>query len=341
MGFFKSKSNENENSRVNAATDIAALLLQIDSDKALEVLSNNEDLTSPKYWRTKFSVHEQREEFNAAIQSLVQGYELGDIRCCAYLIKLIEVFPTATIASDTAFMDKLKKHIDRLYQTKDPELIWALAKLAQLRSDDEVFLANLLALQLSLEDKHPSQSGGGALMNAFAYERMSHHLGEDLGQFLSSNRNESQIDDVEKRLFSMFEKFDEEIVSAWRRGIPDWDDEVNTGGTLLFFASTLDYFQHEFDEGKLGSTHAIPTFNFLLDMTNAFYEVPKPMQGFTDRFIAKKSKDSLEAGDAILYLNAASELPEHYGLTNKDLEAFEEKLEAWGLMPYMDLIRQN
>lgn len=340
MGFFKSKSNENENSRVNAATDIAALLLPIDSDKALEVLSNNEDLTSPKFWRTKFSVHEQREEFNAAIQSLVQGYELGDNRCCAYLVKLIEVFPTAAIASDTAFMEKLEKDVDKLYQTKDPELIWALAKLAQLRSDNDVFLANLLALQLSLEDKHPAQSGGGALMNAFAYARLSHHLGEDLGNFLSSNPNESQIDEVEKRLFSMFEKLDEEIASAWRRGIPDWDG-VNSGSTLLFFASALDYFQHEFDEGKLGSTHAIPTFNFLLDMTNAFYEVPKPMQGFTDRFIAKKSKDSLEAGDAILYLNAASELPEHYGLTNEDLEAFEEKLEAWGLMPYMDLIRQS
>ena len=339
MGFFKSKSNDNENSRVNAATDIAALLLQIDSEKALEVLKHNEDPTSTKYWRTKFSVHEQREEFNAAIQSLVQGYELGDNRCCAYLVKLIDAFPTAAITSNTAFMEKLERDANALYESRNPELIWALAKLAQLRSDNAVFLGNLLSLQISIDEKHPAQSGGGSLMINFIYDRMSHHPGEDLSNFLNSATDESQIAKMEIQIGEMFEKLDGEITEAWKVGVSDWDSK-NIVSSLVFVASTLTYFEREIDEKKFGSVQAIPTLNFLLELTNAFYDVPKPLEGFSIEEIRKISIQSLKERDLILYMNASAQ-PEQFGLTKRDFELFERDLESWGLMPYLDVIRQS
>ena len=197
MGTVRSGPNYDRNSRLNAATDLASLLSQTDSDKALEVLKANEDVTSSRFWRTKFSVHEMRDEFNDAINSLKNGYELGDNRCCTYLIKLIEIFPSANIANDIPFMEKLKQDANKLYESRNPELIWALAKLAQLRSDTEVILGNLLSLQLSIDEELPAQSGGGSLMINFIYDRMSYYLGEDLGSFLRRAEDESQISQME------------------------------------------------------------------------------------------------------------------------------------------------
>jgi hypothetical protein len=339
MAFFKSKSNDSLNSRLNAATDLASLLMQSDTAKALEVLDANEDVLSAKYWRTKFSIHEMRDEFNDAINSLVSGYSLGDSRCCTYLIKLIENFPTAHITNDAEFMQKLEKEANKLYESRNPELIWALAKLAQLRSDNAVFLGNLLSLQISIDEKHPAQSGGGSLMIHFIYDRMSHYLGEDLNGFLNSATDEAQISKMEIQIGEMFEKLDDEISKAWKVGVPDWDSE-STGSSLLFIASTFSYFERELDEKKYSSVQAIPTLNFLLELTNAYYDVPKPMEGFSIQAIRKNSIESLKDGDLILYLNASAQ-PEIYGLENKDLEPFERDLESWGLMPYLDLIRQN
>ena len=337
MRVYESGPNYDRSSRLNAATDLASLLLQTDSDKALEVLIANENVTSPRYWRTRFSVHEMRNEIDAAINSLRSGYELGDNRCCTYLIKLIEMFPNAKIANDALFMEKLMWDANKLYESRNPELIWALAKLAQLRSDNEVFLGNLLSLQLSIDEEHPAQSGGASLMINFIYDRMSHYLGEDLSSFLREATNESNISTMAIQIQEMFNKLDDEITSAWKVSVPSWDKESG-GCTLIFIVSTFMYFQREFNENKLDSVHALPTFNLLLELANSYHEVPKPMTGFSMNVIREKSTESLKSGDLILYLEASNQ-PEQYGLTYDDIEMFEKDLESWGLMPYMHLIR--
>ena len=173
----------------------------------------------------------------------------------------------------------------------------------------------------------------------FIYDRMSHHLGEDLSNFLNSATDESQIAKMEIQIGEMFEKLDGEITEAWKVGVSDWDSK-NIVSSLVFVASTLTYFEREIDEKKFGSVQAIPTLNFLLELTNAFYDVPKPLEGFSIEEIRKISIQSLKERDLILYMNASAQ-PEQFGLTKRDFELFERDLESWGLMTYLDVIRQS
>jgi len=336
MAFLKSKSNHSPNIRLNAAIDLALLLIKYDTAKALEVLDANVDISSAKYWRAKFMVHEARDELNSALNSLMSGYALGDNRCCIFLAKLIESFPNVSVSTDATFMEKLQKDADKLYESRSPELIWAFIILAQLRSDNELLLGNLLSLQLSLMEGHPAQDMGGSAMVNFIYDRMSHYLGEDLISFLKSATDDAQIAKVEVQISEMFEKLDDEITQAYKVGVSDWQSQ-GIASSVLFIASILDYFEQELDEKKFGSVQAIPGLNFVLDIVNAYYEIPEPFEGFSIQQIRENSLRSLKERDLLLYANASTE-PEQFGLTNRDLELVERDLESWGLMPYMDLL---
>ena len=310
----------------NTHLDLARLLVSNDVDSAIRCILNSDLAKTTNYWLTLFSIYEYAENLELAIESVKKAYVLGSKRSSVYLIKLFEQFPNLEKKEDSSFLKQLDQSVKYLYSKRDPELIYALSILAQIRQDSNSLLSNLLSLQASINDGAETIPEASTLMIDSLYQLIEKNLGMDLSVFLSSADSE----EMEAKTWSAIEKTEREILEA---GISESGESTKIG-FLIYVVSTLFYMQKEFESNQYRSVHEIPRMQFLADLANTIFSIPKPIQTFDSQQVRSLTMKSLEQGNLFLLLGA-SDNAEAFNIDPRYLDKYRLELKEWGLNQYL------